>query len=139
MNTRFKVLSVVVIYIISVLILYILFSSTGYYANREMKKTLILLEEEIEQKESDVNLLSKRAESEKIDETRESALVYAFDNDIFDPLSERTKGGVTGEIIVLSLLECLIIGGFISIVYALIIALVIPHIVNKRRKNGRDN
>lgn len=139
MNTRFKVLSVVVIYIISVLILYILFSSTGYYANREMKKTLILLEEEIEQKESDVNLLSKRAESEKIDETRESALVYSFDNDIFDPLSERTKGGVTGEIIVLSLLECLIIGGFISIVYALIIALVIPHIVNKRRKNGRDN
>ncbi len=139
MNTRFKVLSVVAIYIISVLVLYILFSSTGYYANREIKKTLILLEEEIEQKESDVNSLWKRAESEKIDETRERDLIYSFDSDIFDPLSERTKRGVTGEIRVLSLGKCLIYGGFISFAYALIIALVIPRIVNKRKKNVRDN
>lgn len=140
MNTRFKVLSIFVIYIVSVLVLYILFSGTGYYANKEMKRKLVRLEEAIEEKEGDVKSLRSRLENKKgVDEVRDKELVYSFGDDIYDPLSYRKEAETTAEYKALPLWGCLIIASLITTLYALIITVIIPFLIHKGGRNGRDN
>ena len=139
MNTRFKVLSVLLIFALSFVILYIFLSPDGLMRNSALKKEIVSVEEKVREKEGDVKSLRRRTESTKnAEDTREKELVYSFsDEAIFDPV---TSHSVEGESTAAHYLETpwiLVMALSITLLYSLIIFLFIP-LIKRRRKGVRN-
>ncbi len=139
MNTRFKVLSVLLIFALSFVILYIFLSPDGLMRNSALKKEITQVEEKVREKEGDVKALRRRTENaKKTEDTRGKELVYSFpDEAIFDPV---TSHRVEDENTAAHYLETpwiLVISLSITLLYSLLIFLFIPKF--KRRKKNESN
>lgn len=138
MNTRFKVLSLVVIFFFSFVIIQAFFSSDGFIANKVTQKRISSVEEEIRRKEGDLNSLRYRANVEGTEDTREKALVYSFSDDtVFDPRSESTDVEELSSYEGLSTFFCVLIALSVTLAYGLVIMVVVPLV--KRRRKGAEN
>lgn len=139
MNTRFKVLSLVLIFFFSFVIIQAFFSSDGFIANKVTEKRISSVEEEIRRKEGDLSSLRYRAAGESDEDTREKALVYSFSDDtVFDPRSESAAVEEVSSYEGLSTVFCVIIALSVTLVYGLVIMVVFPFI-KKRRREGVGN
>ena len=138
MNTRFKVLSLVLIFFFSYVIIQAFFSSDGFIANKVTEKRISSVEEEIRRKEGDLSSLRYRAAGESDEDTREKALVYSFSDDtVFDPRSESADAAEVSSYEGLSTVFCVIIALSVTLVYGLVIMVVVP--LMKRRRKGAEN
>lgn len=139
MNTRFKVLSVLLIFALSFVILYIFLSPDGLMRNSALKKQIFAVEEKVKEKEGAVKALRRRTESaKKTEDTRGKELVYSFaDEAVFDPV---TSHRVEDESTAAHYLETpwiLLTAFSITLLYSLLIFLFIP--MFKRRKKNESN
>ena len=138
MNTRFKVLSLVLIFFFSYVIIQAFFSSDGFIANKVTEKRISSVEEEIRRKEGDLSSLRYRAAGESDEDTREKALVYSFSDDtVFDPRLESADAAEVSSYEGLSTVFCVIIALSVTLVYGLVIMVVVP--LMKRRRKGAEN
>lgn len=138
MNTRFKVLSLIVIFALSFIVLYIFFSSNGIVMNTALKKEKTLVEEKVREKEGTVKSLWARTESVKEEDTRVKELIYAFpDESIFDPVTNRGVEAESGGYTYFKTYQILIISTLITLLYSLLIFLFIP-CVKRRKRNGKN-
>ena len=138
MNTRFKVLSLVLIFFFSYVIIQAFFSSDGFIANKVTEKRISSVEEEIRRKEGDLSSLRYRAAGESDEDTREKALVYSFSDDtVFDPRLESADAAEVSSYEGLSTVFCVIIALSVTLVYGLVIMVVVPLV--KRRRKGAEN
>ncbi len=141
MNTRFKVLSLIVIFFFSFVIIQAFFSSDGFIANKVTQKRISSVEEEIRRKEGDLSSLRYRAAGERGEDTREKSLVYSFSDDtVFDPRTESEVAEEVSSYRGISTLGCVFSALSVTAAYGLVIMVVVP-LVKRRRKgvrNGRD-
>ncbi len=138
MNTRFKVLSLIVIFALSYGLLYIFFSPDGVISHSAMEKEKTIVEEKVREKEGEVKALRKRSQSAKESDTRDKELVYSFsDEAIFDPVKKSGGDVENNGSIYFETYRILLISLLITLVYSLLIFLFIP-LLKRRKRNGRN-
>ncbi len=140
MNTRFKVLSVILIFLLSLVVAVFFFSNSGFIARRTMNERLKAVEDEIKEKEGTLNALRYRASGGAFTSGRDGELVYSFpDDDIFDPLSGSTNYKRVDGFEGISIPGCVLVSLMVTFFYCIVILLVIPLMRRKGVNNGRHH
>ena len=132
MFTRFKVLSIILIFIIFLTIFCSILGDNGFIVNKIEKEKLKMIEKEIEIKENEVSSLRARSESSSGGKKNgEAILIHSFSDDtIFDPAKdEETQSIESFE--PFSFFACFLFAFLSSVVYGLIICLLVPVIKKK--------
>lgn len=142
MFTRFKVLSIAAIFVISLVFLTIFFSNDGILANKSTESRINSIQEEVKQKESDLNALRYRASSSSSSGVSGGSVIHSFtDEGVYDPASQRTEEEEGGSYEGLSLLSIFLISFLVASVYAMIVMTLVPLLCKRKegKNNGRDN
>ncbi len=140
MNTRFNVLSVILIFLLSLVVTVFFFSSSGFIVRRTMNEKLRIVENEIKEREGTLNALRYRASGGGYSYGVDGELVYSFsDDDIFDPVSGGDSGSNRGEFRGISNAGCLLVSLLVTLLYCILILLVVPRIKRKGVRHGRHN
>ncbi len=138
MFTRFKVLSIAAIFVISLVLLTIFFSNDGILANKSTESRINSIREEVKQKESDLNSLRYRAQSSSSSDLSHGSVIYSFtDEGIYDPASERSDEEESTPYEGLTFLSILLISSALAAVYSVIVLLIVP--LSCKRKKGENN
>ena len=139
MITRFNVLSIAVIFVISLVFLTIFFSNDGILANKSAEKRINSIQEEVKQKESDINALRYRARSASEKGSVEGDVIYSFsDDDIFSPPTDGSEEDAADEYRGLSSFMIFLYSLLITLVWSVIIIVVVP-LVKGKKKGGKKN
>jgi len=142
MFTRFKVLSIAAIFVISLVFLTIFFSNDGILANKSTESRINSIQEEVKQKESDLNALRYRASSSSQGGVSGGSVIYSFtDESVYDPASGRTQEEEIAAYEGLSFLSIFMISSLVTALYGATVMVVLP-LLGKRKegeKNGPDN
>lgn len=140
MNTRFKVLSIILIFLFSVVVTVFFFSSSGFIVRRTMNERLRTVENEVKEQEGKLNALRYRASGGSYSSGADGELVYSFsDDDIFDPVSKRDGSSKTESFRGISIPCCLLLSLLLTFIYCIVILLVIPLMKRKGVRHGRHN
>lgn len=138
MFTRFKVLSIAAIFVISLVFLTIFFSNDGILANKSTQSRINSIREEVKQKESDLNALRYRASSSSSSVPSGGSVIHSFtDEDVYDPASGRTEGEEGASYEGLSFLSIFLISSLVTALYSVIVMVIIP--LPGKRKEGENN
>lgn len=140
MFTRFKALSIAAIFVISVVFLTVFFSNDGIFASKSVKKRIITVQEEVKERESEVEYLRQMAVTERAVSETDGSVIHSFsDDDVFTPSSEEKKvedeyKGLSGPAITL-------ISLLITLLWSAIILFVLPLIKGRKGEetDGRNN
>lgn len=136
MFTRFNVLSIVVIFVVSLVALTILFSNDGILANKSTENRINSIQEEVKQKESDLNVLRYRASSSSSVKEVGGSVIHSFvDDDVFDPAEGRTEEE-SAVFHGLSFSSILLISSGVTVVYGVLVLVVLPHIFKRKEGDG---
>lgn len=142
MFTRFKVLSIAAIFVISLVFLTIFFSNDGILANKSTESRINSIQEEVKQKGSDLNALRYRASSPSQGGVSGGAVIYSFtDESVYDPASGRTQEDETAAYEGLSFLSIFLISSAVTALYGALVMAVVPLLCKRKEgeNNGRDN
>ncbi len=138
MFTRFKVLSIAAIFVISLVFLTIFFSNDGILANKSTQSRINSIREEVKQKESDLNALRYRASSSPSSGAAGGSVIHSFtDEGVYDPASGRTEEEEGAAYEGLSFLSILLISSIVTALYGVIVMVIVP--LPGKRKEGKDN
>ncbi len=139
MITRFKVLSIAAVFVISAVFLSVFFSNDGILANKSTQKKIISIQEEVKEKESDLSTLRYRAGALAQETPPEGNVIHSFaDDSIYDPSSQQSVSAGEDGYMGLSFSCILLYSLLITIVWSAIIVVVLP-LVKRRKKEGKKN
>lgn len=138
MFTRFKVLSIAAIFVISLVFLTIFFSNDGILANKSTESRINFIQEEVKQKESDLNALRYRASSSSSSVLSGGSVIHSFtDEGVYDPASGRTEEEEGRAYEGLSFLSIFLISSAVTALYGVIVLVIVP--LPGKRKEGENN
>lgn len=137
MFTRFKVLSIILIFIIFFTILISFAGKDGFIANKSQKLYLEKLEKLIKRKENSIQLLEDKKDRVLDSNKRDKTIIYSFEDEaIFDPLTttntikETKEGGLSFSL-------CLIYSLILTFIYSIFILLILPRFKKRRSKGAK--
>lgn len=136
MFTRFKSLSVVFFFLLSLLFVTLLWGENGYFERKAMKEELERLESYAASREMDLALLRERSKGEKREESREVEVVYSFSEEDILPQNssfDTPKDSFVG----LNVWNCALYALIPTFVYALLIYLI-PILGRKKKSDVEE-
>ena len=143
MITRFKVLCIAAVFVISAVFLTIFFSDDGILADISTQKRIISIQEEVKEKESDLTALRYKAGAVTEEKTVEGDVIHSFtDDSIFDPSVSGAEREEESAYSGLSFFRILLYSLLITLVWSVIIVVVIPALKGMKKggkKNGSDS
>ena len=136
MFTRFKLLSVVLFFALSLILITLVWGENGYFVRKNMENNLEVLIQEAKEREMELALLRERNEAESVDENKNLELVLAFDNDGLMQ-GDDSFDGLLNEYDGLKWWECVLWALFSTAVYSVFIAFA-PLLCSKKNRNGKE-
>lgn len=143
MFTRFKSLTVVFFFLLSFMLMTLLWGENGYFERKDMERNLETLYSIASEREMELSLLRERNESEREREDRNLELVYSFDDDE-SILKDNGIDGFSDGFEGLLWWEC-VLWAFVPTSIYLVLIVVVPLFVKKKpkkqeeKKDGKDN